>query len=61
MAADNVAVARPGNRADDGPALTRGLRAPVNREMVLGARIRMRGEADMVGAIRASHGKQTYK
>ena len=55
MRADDVAVLRPRHRADDGSALARRRRAPGNGKARLGARRRMRGEANMVGAVRTAH------
>ena len=55
VAADGVAVAGPRHRADDRAALARGRRAPVDREARLAAGLRMRGDADMVGSVRAIH------
>ena len=55
MAADDVAVAGPRHRADDRAAFARGWRTPVDREARLAAGLRMRGEADVVGSVRAIH------
>jgi len=55
VAADDIAVARPRDSADDRSALPRVGCAPVDRQMVLCARIRMRGQPNMVGAIGTGH------
>jgi hypothetical protein len=55
VAADDIAVARSGYGADDRSALPRVGCAPLDRQMVLCARIRMRGQPNMVGAIGTGH------
>ncbi len=55
MAADHVAIRRPRHRADDRAARARIRSTPVDRERMLGAGLGMRGEADMVGSVRAAH------
>ena len=55
MRADDVAVGWPRHRADDGSALARRRRAPGNGKARLGARRGMRGEANMVCAVRTAH------
>ena len=55
MGADDVAILRARHRADDRSALARGGGAPLDREAQLGARRRMRGNADMVNPIGTSH------
>ena len=55
MGADDVAVLRTRHRADHRPAFARAGSAPVDREVKLGARCRVRGNPDMVNPIGASH------
>src|SRR5215472_2178608 len=55
MAADDVAILRARYRADDRTAGARVRGAPVDRKGGLPARLRMRGEADVVGTVRAAH------
>ena len=61
MAADHVAVLRPRHRADDRPALARASSAPLQREMMLGAWHRVRGQANVIRAVGASHRTATPK
>ena len=51
MAADDVAVLRLRDGADDRAALARARGAPTDRETRLSARLRMGGKADMVDAV----------
>ena len=51
MTTDDVSIIGAGDRADHRTALTRVWGAPVNREMMLGARSRMGSQANMVGAV----------
>ena len=51
MAADDVTVIWARDGADHRTAFARGGSTPMQGEMVLGVRIRMRGQPDMVGAI----------
>ena len=51
MGADDVAVLEPRHRADDRSALARRGRAPMNRKARLAARLRMGGQADVIGAV----------
>src|ERR1700755_3259838 len=55
MGADDVAILRAGDRADDRAAFARARRTPLDREVELAARRRMRGEPDMVNPIGTSH------
>src|SRR4051794_40836814 len=61
MAADHVAVLRARPRADDRPAGACVGGAPVDREGGLAARLRMGGEADVVGTVRAAHDQTPKK
>ncbi|CCD99338.1 hypothetical protein BRAS3809_2590011 [Bradyrhizobium sp. STM 3809] len=61
MAADDVAILRPRHRADHRAALARACRAPVEREVMLGAWHRVRGQADVIRAVGASHRTATPK
>jgi len=51
MAADDIAMLRPGHRADDRPAFAGVRSAPANRKAQFAARLRMGGEANMVDAV----------
>ena len=55
MGADDIAILRARHRADDRPAFTRSGCAPVDWEVVLGTRCRVRGKADMINPIWTSH------
>ena len=55
VAADGVAVARPRNGADDRAAFARARRPPADRKARLAAGLGMRGDADMIGPVRAIH------
>ena len=55
MAADHIAVRRPRHGTDDRSARARVGSAPLDRESMLATGLGMRGEADMVGSVRAAH------
>jgi hypothetical protein len=55
MAADHIAVLRPGHGADDRAALACRPGAPLQGEVMLGARHGMRGEPDVISPIGARH------
>ena len=61
MAADHVAIARARHRADDRPAGVRIGCAPMDRKSGLPARLRMGGQADVVGTVRAAHDQTPKK
>src|SRR5262252_8320746 len=51
MTANDVAILRSGNRADDRTALVRARRPPVNRKANFGVWVRMRGQPDMINTV----------
>ena len=55
MGADDITILWARHRADDRSAFARAGRAPIDPEGVLGTRCRVRGKADMVNPIGASH------
>ena len=55
MGADDVAILRAGHRANHRSAFARAGCAPVDREVVLGTRCRVRGNTNMVNSIGTSH------
>jgi len=55
MATDDIAILRAGHRANHRSAFARAGCTPVDREVELGARRRVRSDADMVNPIGASH------
>jgi hypothetical protein len=57
MGADDVTIVGSRHGADNRSAFARSRRAPVDRESLLRARVRMGRQADMVGAIGTSHCK----
>src|SRR5215831_3361462 len=61
VSADDVTIVGPRHGADNRSAFARSRRAPVDRESLLYARVRMGGQADMVGAIGTSHCKLTRR
>ncbi|MGY3105616.1 hypothetical protein ACVWW7_002243 [Bradyrhizobium sp. LM6.9] len=61
MAADHVAIPCARHRADDRPAGACVGGAPVDREGGLPARLRMGGQADVVGTVRAAHDQTPKK
>src|SRR5580692_594202 len=61
MGADDVAVLRAGYRADDRTALARAGRAPLDRELELAARRRMRSDPDMVNPVGTSHRGPSFR
>ena len=61
MAADHVAIPSARHRADDRPAGARIGSTPVDRKGRLAARLGMRGEANVVGTVRAAHGQTPKK
>ena len=61
MGADDIAVLRAGYRADDRTALARAGRAPLDRELELASRRRMRGDPDMINPIGTSHRGPSFR
>src|SRR5882724_805290 len=59
MGADDVAILRAGHRANHRSAFARAGCAPVDREAVLCARCRVRGNPDMVNPVGASHRQES--
>src|SRR5271169_6968853 len=61
MAADDVAVLRMRDRADDGPAFACSRRAPFDREAQFCSGLGMRSEPDMFSAIWQVHRRRIQK
>src|SRR5262249_18877889 len=57
MGADDIAILRPRNGADDGAALARAWRAPADREARLGARRRVRSQTIVVRGVSSGHSR----
>ena len=55
MGTDHIAILRAGHRANHRSALTRARCAPGDREVKLGTRCRVGGDANMVNPIGTSH------